>query len=109
MSSPRVREAALLPPADNNLETASLALFRHLLQIAPLEYARYLAGAVAFGELAKGDISAARAAAVAIDPPSQLSEAVRQATPAPTNTLQASAVTAIARAERDWLERAATN
>lgn len=109
MSSPRVREAALLPPADSNLETASVALFRHLLQIAPLECASYLAGAVAFGELAKGDISAARTAAAAIDPPSQLSEAVRQATLAPTTALQTSAVTAIARAEREWLERAATD
>lgn len=104
MSSPRVREAALLPPADSNLEAASIALFRHL----PLECARYLAGAVAFGELAKGDISAARTAAAAIDPPSPLSEAVRQATVART-ALQTSAVAAIARAERDWLERAATN
>ncbi|GAA1027150.1 MULTISPECIES: DUF4192 domain-containing protein [Amycolatopsis] len=109
MSAPRLREAALVPPSGSDVESAGLALFRHLLQIAPLECARHLAGAVAFGELAKGDVSAARAAAAAIDPPSQLSEAVRLASLVPTIALQTSALTAIARAERDWLERPTTD
>ncbi|MFE3173075.1 DUF4192 domain-containing protein [Amycolatopsis sp. NPDC059090] len=100
VASPRVGLAVLLPSAGHDTDSSRVSFFRCLFEVSPLDYASDIAAALAFAECTQGNFEAARAAILAIDPPSPFAEKMRARTLDPSGGDLTVIIASLARAER---------